>query len=173
MELSKIESGAMDIAPTDFCLHDFLIGFSESKKYQIDKPEVSVKYIKNKQECLVKTDRMILSRIITELLDNAVKFTPKGNIYLSYLVKDDSVDIAVKDEGIGISEDKQVIIFGKFEKADKFTQGVGLGLSICQESARLIGGKIILESELGKGSCFHVILPKECIMKTGELPEDI
>jgi signal transduction histidine kinase/ABC-type amino acid transport substrate-binding protein len=173
MELSKIESGAMDVAPTDFCLHDFLIGFSESKKYQIDKPEVSVKYIKNKQGCLVKTDRMILSRIITELLDNAVKFTPKGNIYLSYLVKDDSVDIAVKDEGIGISEEKKAIVFGKFEKADKFTQGVGLGLSICQESARLIGGKIILESELGKGSCFHVILPKECIMRIGELPEDI
>ena len=166
LELSKIESGTMDVALSEFDLDDFMKNFCESMRYRTDKTEITAEYAASSKRCKIKTDRMILSTIISEFFDNAIKFTSYGIIHLGYTVNDGIVDIFVKDEGIGIPKDKLNAIFEKFEKVDKFTQGVGLGLSICRESARLIGAQIHVESDEGKGSCFHVCLPRTCIVTT-------
>ena len=90
---------------------------------------------------------------------NAMKFTSEGSITLGYEICEKEVKFYVKDTGIGIEPEKQKEVFERFVKLNSFIPGTGLGLSICQSIVTQLGGKIGLESEPGKGSCFWFTHP--------------
>lgn len=109
----------------------------------------------------IHTDPQRLMQVIDNLIKNAIKFTPAGEIEIGYT--EDAIHhtlrVYVKDTGVGIPADKQQEIFQRFSKLDQFVQGTGLGLAICQVIVHRFNGKIHLQSEVGKGSCFTIELP--------------
>ncbi|MFN8671710.1 MAG: PAS domain S-box protein [Candidatus Sericytochromatia bacterium] len=121
------------------------------------KPEI------NSENLVISTDRTLVTQVITNLLNNALKFTNQGNIEYGYTINNNDITFFVKDSGIGIPNDKIDIIFDKFRQVDDSHSrkygGVGLGLAICKEIALLLDGKIWVESEEGKGSVFYFYLP--------------
>lgn len=102
-------------------------------------------------------NRIIL--IISNLLSNAAKFTPKGEIHFGYREKEDFVEFYVKDSGIGIPAERVATIFQRFGKINDFVQGTGLGLTLCRMLVEKMGGRIWLRSQEGKGSRFYFTLP--------------
>ena len=109
----------------------------------------------------VHTDRLRLAQVISNFLNNANKFTQNGYIALGCKVdkKHREVRIYVEDSGKGIDEKELMMIFERFYKRSEFSQGVGLGLSICVLIVEKMGGRIELRSEEGRGSRFTVVLP--------------
>ena len=113
----------------------------------------------------ITTDKIRITQVITNLLNNACKFTKEGRITLGYryVPARGVVEIFVEDTGKGINPEEQKMIFNRFYKQDEFAQGVGLGLSICQSIVDRLNGCIELWSEPGKGSRFTIILPCKVI----------
>jgi signal transduction histidine kinase len=112
----------------------------------------------------IRTDATRLKQILKNLLANAFKFTPRGAVRLRIAPRGaDAVAFSVTDSGIGIPPDKQQVIFEAFQQADGSTSrqygGTGLGLSISRELARLLGGELELQSRLGEGSTFTLVVP--------------
>lgn len=113
----------------------------------------------------VDIDRFRFTQVISNFLNNAKKFTRHGSITLGCKVdkKQREVCVYVKDTGKGIDEKELMMIFDRFYKTDEFEQGSGLGLSICKVIVDRLGGRIEVQSEAGKGSCFSVILKSEIV----------
>ncbi|MFW2487174.1 ATP-binding protein [Clostridium chromiireducens] len=116
------------------------------------------------EEKIIAFDVDKMERIILNLLSNALKFTDRGGyIYISIKDKDEKVEISVKDTGIGIAVDKKEFIFGRFTQVNKSLkrnhEGTGIGLSLVKSFVELHNGEIKLESKLGQGSEFTVVLP--------------
>lgn len=173
LDLSRIESGRMDFtfAPTDLTElindihHTHQLLMPQRVKLLIETPE---------NPSIIDTDRYRLTQVITNFINNAVKFTKEGYIKIGYnYLKDaSSVYIFIEDTGIGIPEKEQRAIFERFNKLDEFAQGTGLGLSICQVIVQRFGGEIALQSEEGKGSRFTITLPiRQKTTKKGQIPK--
>lgn len=115
----------------------------------------------------IKTDKIKLQKALNNIVENALKFTYNGFVEIGYKVKNDKLELFVKDTGIGISEENRDIIFERFSQEEKEISrkagGLGLGLSIAKENIELIGGKIELDSTKDKGSSFYIILPYDLI----------
>jgi len=176
VSISKIESGLMEVN-----LKASNINEQIEYIYTFFKPEAKAKGItlsfKNSlslKEAIVKTDREKLFAILTNLVKNAIKYSEKGSIEFGYMLKKDiepvEVEFYVKDTGIGIDIDRQTAIFERFVQADisdkHALQGAGLGLSISKAYVEMLGGKIWVESEKGKGSIFYFTLPYGVETKT-------
>lgn len=110
-------------------------------------------------ELYVSGDWNRIIQIISNLLSNAAKFTPKGEIHFGYREKEDFVEFYVKDNGIGIPAERVATIFQRFGKINDFVQGIGLGLTLCRMLVEKMGGRIWLRSQEGKGSRFYFTLP--------------
>ena len=110
-------------------------------------------------ELYVSGDWNRIIQIISNLLSNAAKFTPKGEIHFGYREKEDFVEFYVKDSGIGIPAERVATIFPRFGKINDFVQGTGLGLTLCRMLVEKMGGRIWLRSQEGKGSRFYFTLP--------------
>lgn len=110
-------------------------------------------------ELYVSGDWNRIIQIISNLLSNAAKFTPKGEIHFGYREKEDFVEFYVKDSGIGIPAERVATIFQRFGKINDFVQGIGLGLTLCRMLVEKMGGRIWLRSQEGKGSRFYFTLP--------------
>ena len=110
-------------------------------------------------ELYVSGDWNRIIQIISNLLSNATKFTPKGEIHFGYREKEDFVEFYVKDSGIGIPAERVATIFQRFGKINDFVQGTGLGLTLCRMLVEKMGGRIWLRSQEGKGSRFYFTLP--------------
>ena len=108
----------------------------------------------------ITTDMIRLSTIIKHLISNAAKFTNQGSIEVGYdMPVDRRVQIWVRDTGKGIAEENFERVFERFFKVDEFIPGAGLGLSICRVMAYSLGGDVTVESKLGEGSTFRVVIP--------------
>jgi signal transduction histidine kinase len=107
----------------------------------------------------IKSDEDTVAQILSNLIDNAMKFTKKGGVELSAKAVGRNVEISVTDTGIGIPENERDAIFDNFVKLDDFSNGVGLGLAICRRLANNLGGNIILDPKYRNGSRFIVQLP--------------
>lgn len=160
LDLVSIESGHLQFNYLGCNLTDLL-----NEVYQNHLQEVPGHIVFRKQlppdPGLIQTDPGRLMQILDNLIKNAIKFTAAGEIEIGYTQDPvrQTFRIYVKDTGTGIPADKQKEIFERFTKLDEFVQGTGLGLSICQVIAKRFHGKIELQSEPGKGSCFVVELP--------------
>ena len=160
LDLSRIESGTMDFQFSSFNLTYIMQQVYDSQRLSMPQgvelcmeiPEDSGKY--------VITDSVRLKQVVNNLINNAKKFTVKGNITFGYEIHDPGyTTIFVQDTGAGISEQDQQRIFERFYKADSFTQGAGLGLSICQTIVERLRGTIKVTSRLGEGTRFEVRVP--------------
>jgi signal transduction histidine kinase len=168
LDMSRIEAGKMttrlhEFKPAELMqeIHELLAVQAEDKKlalsFHLD-PEMPDTFI---------SDREFLRKIIINLTGNAIKFTDSGGIDVAMRATDDrGLLIAVRDDGLGISEKDQANIFDKFTQAsdgeERRYNGSGLGLALCRELTNILGGEIGVESEPGKGSLFWVRIPSGC-----------
>ena len=113
-----------------------------------------------RNECRIMSDRNRLHQVISNFVNNAIKFTEEGNIRVGYDQLDEAhLRFYVADTGIGIEPEMQNEIFERFVKLNSFVHGTGLGLSICRSVVEQLGGEIGVDSEPEKGSCFWFTLP--------------
>jgi signal transduction histidine kinase/CheY-like chemotaxis protein len=176
LDFSKIEAGKLDLEATPFNLvkvvGDVQAAFSavaQSKNLELD---LRLEGVRPSELRLGDPTRV--RQIVSNLVSNALKFTHDGGVEIILSCLDAGVVISVRDTGIGIPKDKLPKLFGQFEQVDASTTrrfgGTGLGLSICYELSRLMGGRIVVESEFGTGSIFTVHLPLERVGALEEAP---
>lgn len=166
LDLSKIESGMLEITPSEFDITDlFHIAETTLGRLDVKSPDVELVCDLPYDTCIINADSQRVNQIITNFVTNAFKYTEKGHVKMSYLLENGGVRIMVEDTGIGIPKDKLNDVFERFEKLGSFKQGTGLGLSICKAIIDRCGGKIGVDSELGKGSTFWAWFPCDVISK--------
>lgn len=163
LDLSKIESGMLELKPEVFDITLLLAEIYPSMEQRIQTPDVKLIMECPYNNCLVKLDRNRTSQVITNFVTNAIKFTKNGHICMGYKLEDGGIRIYVQDTGIGIEKEKQSKVFERFYKLNDFAQGTGLGMSICRAITEAQGGRIGLVSTFGKGSTFWAWFPCEDI----------
>lgn len=160
LELSRIESGNLSFIFQRESVCRLLDDVYQTHSLLIQPP---LQFLKDfpPEDVQVNVDPMRLTQVLTNFLNNANKFTKEGSIQLGYCCPSgmSEVHLYVEDTGIGIPHSEQKMIFERFYKRSEFSQGVGLGLSICVLIVEKMGGRIELRSEEGRGSRFTVVLP--------------
>ena len=160
LDLSRLESGNMKFIIEKTSLSDCCRNALASVEHRVF-PGVQLTYTPSEDPLHIQTDSIRLQQLLINLLTNACKFTKEGEINLSYQIDEDKqhVRITVTDTGCGIPEDKQKVIFERFEKVDEYAQGTGLGLSISQTIIEHLGGSIQLDPTYKHGARFIVLHP--------------
>ena len=162
LDLSKIESGRVDFDRHEFASQDVLRAAADVARPLADAKGIPL-VLKVAESPLMSSDEGRVRQILVNLLSNAVKFTESGQIEAVVSADDDKVLFTVTDTGIGIAPADQVHIFDEFRQVDGSTtrrhEGTGLGLAICRKLARLLGGDVKVDSDLGRGSTFTLALP--------------
>jgi signal transduction histidine kinase len=170
LDIAHLDAGLLQRRDTTFSLNEFLDAkcrdlapLAEAKSLSLasETPEVTVR---------LRTDRIKLDRILTNLITNGIKFTTNGGVTISGAIAvDGSIAIRVRDTGIGIADYELGRIFDEFAQFNvplgKLNGGWGLGLAISRRLADFIGATISVESELGSGTVFTVLLPSECVVE--------
>lgn len=164
IDVSKIESNQLTVKLQDVDVVPLISQITQS--FQLTVPygkNIKVISSLSMSELVVRVDRVRLEQILRNLLSNAVKFTDEGTIEVGCQKKNDFYVFAVKDSGIGIHTDHQQVIFDRFMKIDNNKQqlyrGTGIGLFLSRQLVERFGGKIWVESEVGKGSNFYFTIP--------------
>ena len=160
LDLSKIESGTFEIVKGKV---DVNVLCSEIvRSLSMKAPEgVELRFDDHLPQCIICSDKNRLTQVISNFINNALKFTFSGFISLSYCEVDgEFLRFSVRDTGTGIPADKVNTIFDRFVKLNTFVHGTGLGLSICKSIVEQMGGSIGVESKEGEGSCFWFVIPK-------------
>ena len=158
LDLAKIESGTMDFKFADMNVKEVINEIVTS--FRIKMPDnVALIAPQDSPECQIYSDRMRLTQVISNFLNNAIKYTSEGCITLAYEIIGDEIKFSVTDTGDGMSQEIQAHIFDRFYKGNTFKQGTGLGLSICETIENRLGGRNGVNSELGKGSTFWFTHP--------------
>lgn len=177
VDLSKIESGFFELNMSNENIVSVVEDIVQSVSGYVQSKELSIIFDTDTEEKIIACDPNKIERIILNLISNAIKFSQPGNeIYVKILNKNDIVEISVKDSGIGIDKKYLHAIFGRFKQVDKsFTrnaEGSGIGLCLVKSIVELHGGKISVESKLGKGSKFKIELPSRTIEKIKNINEN-
>ena len=164
LDLSRIESGTMDFQFADHNLSLILKTVQDSQQLNMPPGVELVLHMPEWDKKYLVTDNVRLQQVVNNLINNAAKFTTSGAITFGYEEDEDPdyTRIFVEDTGVGISQEGLNHIFERFYKVDSFTQGAGLGLSICQTIVERLRGTITVTSEVGKGTRFTVRLPNVC-----------
>jgi len=179
LDISKIETNQLEIVkkevPLKSLIYDLQVLY-ENHRIKLGKEDIEIRIAGSlpATEINLLTDPNRLRQILTNLLDNAFKFTEKGFVEIGYSIEPDNkipqlIKFYIKDTGIGIDKDYHAQIFDRFMKVEskmKLYGGNGLGLTISRNLARLLGGDISVESDIGKGSVFYLTLPYERAHKT-------
>ena len=159
LDLSKIEAGTFDFTERELDVNllceDIVLAMRMKAR-----PNVEILFDRHLPECRIMSDRNRLHQVISNFVNNAIKFTEEGNIRVGYDQLDEAhLRFYVADTGIGIEPEMQNEIFERFVKLNSFVHGTGLGLSICRSIVEQLGGEIGVDSEPEKGSCFWFTLP--------------
>ncbi|MCE8502609.1 PAS domain-containing protein [Bacteroides thetaiotaomicron] len=158
LDLSKIEAETFDIIPERVNAKQLCNDLFQAIQMKTS-PQVELRLKDNLPELTFTSDKNRLYQVLLNFVTNALKFTSEGNITIDYQIDGNEVKFSVQDTGMGIEPEKQEAIFTRFVKLNSFIPGTGLGLSICQSIVTQLGGKIGVESEPGKGSCFWFTHP--------------
>lgn len=161
LDLSRVESGAMDFQFSPYYLPIIMQEIYDSQRLNIPSEVEFILSIPDGSERTIVTDPLRIKQVVNNLINNAVKFTHKGFIKFGYTEEEEYTTFFVSDTGAGISGENQRQVFERFYKVDNFTQGAGLGLSICHTIVSRLHGTIWVESELEKGTTFFVRVPNE------------
>lgn len=158
LDLSKIEAGTFDFTEGDVDVNMLCEDIVRAMQMKIEK-NVELVFDSHLPQCHILSDRNRLHQVISNFVNNAIKFTSEGSIRVGYELKGDELKFYVEDTGVGIDEEHLSQIFERFVKLNSFVHGTGLGLSICQSIVEQLGGRIGVESEPGKGSRFWFTHP--------------
>ena len=159
LDLSKIEAGTFNFVYTNVDVNETCSEIIKSMGMKVGK---GVELILEEPfpECYIYTDKNRFTQVISNFINNALKFTQQGSITLGYKqVSHQKIKFYVRDTGMGIPEEKQKSVFERFVKLNTFVQGTGLGLSICKSIVSQMGGEIGVDSTEGVGSCFWFTHP--------------
>ncbi|BFU78758.1 hypothetical protein ALC152_19730 [Arcobacter sp. 15-2] len=165
LDFSKIESGKLNLDKHDFLVKKEFEVITHLFEAKASQKNISLHLDISKNVPLsLNSDPLRIKQVISNLVSNAIKFTHKGkNIYITIAYRDNYLDISVKDEGVGIANEKLKHIFEAFNQEDNSTTreygGTGLGLSISSELVSLLGGTLQVSSKIGKGSEFYFTIP--------------
>lgn len=172
LDLSKIESGRLEFNFTSLKINDLCHEIVLTHQLYVKQASMALEL--PEEDTLIKADKNRLTQVISNLINNAIKFTPTGTIALGYKIISGKVEFYVRDTGIGIPEGKLNKIFDRFEKVDHFAPGTGLGLSICKTIVERMGGDIAVSSKEGAGSLFSFRIPLQpAELETGMKPRAI
>jgi signal transduction histidine kinase len=165
VDISKIEAGQFSLSYEIAMLNEIIDDLQQQFSIATTKKSIELKTVKplDNYSSFISTDITRFSQIISNLLENAIKFTDKGEIEFGYQINNNKLLFHVRDTGIGIPKDFHHLIFERFRQTDtqesKLPTGTGLGLSIAKGIVELFGGNIWVESEAGTGACFYFELP--------------
>jgi signal transduction histidine kinase len=164
LDLAKIEAGRITISPAWFDLMDLFSALRGMFRPLVEGDRLDLLFEDPPALPMLYTDDKKLAQILRNFISNALKFTPNGQVVVSARMQgDDSVRFSVRDTGIGIPAELQSTLFEDFVQVDtplqKRLRGTGLGLSLCKRFAELLGGHVGVDSVVGEGSDFYVVLP--------------
>lgn len=167
LDLAKIEAGQMDWEDREVSIHDITDGALNALEgvLAVNK-DVSVRVMLQRDLPNVIIDPDLFTQVIINIVNNAIKFTESGEVRLEGWLREDGIRLSIHDQGRGIPHDNLELIFDKFhvvrtgDTLGEKRQGTGLGLPICKQIVSHYAGRIWAESIIGKGSTFHVLLPK-------------
>lgn len=161
IELSRLEIRENKPVFGPFSMENALRERIGAQKEKLDKKDVEISFKHPDTLPIINADTLMINRVITNLLDNAMKYTnPGGTITVSLVDQEENILVQITDTGIGIPEEHLPHIFDAFYQVNPDSKGSGLGLSIVKKIVEAHGGKIWVESEPGKGSTFSFTLPK-------------
>lgn len=160
LQLGRIESGDVQVREKRFSLSKLARETSDSIRLLAQEKGLKIT-VKAPKRLMVKTDRDKISQALQNILENAVKYTEKGGIYIRVTPREKTAEITVRDTGAGMTKKQCKQAFKRFYKADPSVPGTGFGLNIAKQNMRLIGGEILAESPgKGEGSVFKLIIPR-------------
>lgn len=158
LDLARIDSNSMVYTDTDCNLNSLVIQVMTTQQVILQKPLQLLRKLPAKPVHLM-VDKLRLNQVITNLVNNAVKFTNEGSITVGYTSDEKNVYITVADTGMGIPPEEQALIFERFYKKHDDIQGAGIGLSLCKNIVEHYNGILSVSSQVGKGTTFTVLLP--------------
>lgn len=159
LDLAKIEAGTFNFVYADLDVNEVCSEIIKSTGMKV-KGNIKLLFEKQIPECHIYTDKNRFMQVITNFINNALKFTHEGTIALGYeQISSQKIRFYVRDTGVGIPASKINSVFERFVKLNNFVQGTGLGLSICKSIITQMEGEIGVDSTEGAGSCFWFTLP--------------
>ena len=165
LDLSKIEAGVFEFNYADVPCNRLCREIVMSLRMKTQ-PGVELIFDEPAAECVVHSDKNRIAQVLVNFINNAAKFTSKGSIHAGLVPHKNDVEFYVRDTGIGISKEQLGHVFDRFVKLNSFIQGTGLGLPICKSLIEQLGGRIGVESKMGKGSYFWFKLPYKIKKRT-------
>ena len=164
LDISKIEAGKIDLRKTSFNIVELANEVSAAFEAKIKEKKIELKTNFSSKKIEIYGDYDKITQILTNLLSNAIRFTEEGSVEIAIKDKEEAVECSVCDTGIGIAKEDLPKVFGKFQQFGRAygpgEKGTGLGLSIAKKLIEFHEGSIHVESEIGKGTEFSFILPK-------------
>jgi len=179
VSISKVESGQTEICITETDINEKIEYISTFFRPEVEGKGMNIffKTPLSGKEAIIKTDKEKIYAILSNLVKNAIKFTNTGTIELGYERKENYLEFYVKDTGIGVSQVQKEFIFERFrqgsESLTRNYEGAGLGLSISKAYVEMLGGKIWVDSEVGKGSIFYFTIPYNYEPEEKDLLENV
>ena len=162
LKWTKSQTGRLTVVLQDLDLNDIIPGVVEIFEMIAMTKEITLQYRGTETPLIVRADNDMLKTIVRNFMSNAIKFSPEGStIDITMTPEGDFARVSVRDHGVGIAEDRLATIFHKGETTygTDGEEGSGLGLQLCADFARKIGGDVRVESVLGEGSTFSALLP--------------
>ncbi|WP_163177273.1 GAF domain-containing hybrid sensor histidine kinase/response regulator [Bacteroides sp. 51] len=167
LDISKIEAGTLDVVNDDVNINQMCREITHFYELKTEDSPVKVTFDEHLPSYILHSDKNRITQVLNNFINNALKFTSEGGISLGYeLVSEDKIKFYVRDTGCGIAKENLESVFERFVQLDSFVPGTGLGLSICKSLVEQMGGKIGVESEVGKGSYFWFTHPFQPELQT-------
>jgi hypothetical protein len=178
LDISKVETGHLEIEKTNFGLDEFLHDIQTTMKVKANKNHNEIRLVKQGElPEKVATDRIRLRQILVNLINNALKFTQNGSVVITYGAKDHQIYFQIADTGAGISPENQEKLFNSYFRGDEnlsSIEGTGLGLVLSKRLAQALGGDVVLRSSVpGQGSVFVATIKNETIEESKKINEAV